>query len=156
MQVFPRETLDYIASKYRSYANKDKICMTVREARTVIDYASGPVPAPTDLGAVDTTRPNITGGGRTRPSKQSVDEIFAGLEERADAADEWAKLFDELAIRCQAEPDAEMMIKAIKQYTPEDVVCEEMHISSATYFRYREAVLSRAAVLAVQNGLMIY
>ena len=48
MQVFPRETTDYIAAQLEDYfrRKREKTKMSYRDAATLVDYVSGPASAP--------------------------------------------------------------------------------------------------------------
>ncbi|SHI24550.1 hypothetical protein SAMN02745823_03843 [Sporobacter termitidis DSM 10068] len=131
--------------------------MTAKQAATLIDYASGPVPSPTSSGAIDTSRPHVTGGGRVRPSRESVEAIYSDLEEQQEADERWAQVFDELIERCETDPDAKNVIEyGFRLNLSEEDVCKAMDLGKTTYYNYRAIVLAQAAVLAVRDGLMYY
>ena len=155
MQAFSRETTDYIADRYFEYFRnkKSRKKLTVHEARKLIDYVSGPVPSSGGLDAIDYTRVRTSGGGRRRPTKTEVDQIFAGMEEQTL----WDAVFDELWRRCSGDPDTEnTIVYTFRDCLSEDEICDRMNICRATYFRRRVTVLSRAGILAVQEGILDY
>lgn len=157
MQIFSKETLDYVAHRFKIYFHGHDRRMSYRDAATLIDYVSGPAPACGGSDAIDLTRPHVSGGGGRRPSDSSVEGVVGRLEEMQDIDDEWAAVFDELRQRCERDPEAEQIIKyAFEKRQTEAETCEAMGISRSTYHRDKATVLSIAAVLAIQNRKIIY
>lgn len=157
MTIFPKETLDYIDTRLQAYFSPHRHAMTYKDARTLIDYAGSPAPEPHSIGAMDYSTPRVAGGGRTRPTSVEVDMLLDRLEADRGDSDAWGDVCAELMRRCEAEPDAERIIRlAYGERRYEDDICQEMDISQATYYNYRAVILGRAAVLAVQDGLLKY
>ena len=130
--------------------------MTYKDARTLIDYAGSPAPQPHDIGAMEYDKPRVAGGGRTRPTSVEVDMLLKTLDDEAEDIREWSVLFEELIRRCEAEPEAEQVIKlAYEERRYEEDICKEMGIGKTTYYEYRSTILKRAAVLAVRDGLIV-
>lgn len=152
MQVFPRETTDYISEQFLLYFRRKK--MSIREAKAIIDYVQGsPTPLPSESGAVDYSRTRVQGGHDKRPSAEYIGRIVEKLEHRA----RWDEVFEELLIRCEQEPEAERIIDLFfNKRLKENEICNELHIDRATYYDYKNVLLCRAAVLAIVEGLIEY
>ena len=167
MQAFPQKTTDYIAEQFKAYfIRKEHSGYTLREARTLIDYASGPVPSPQGSTAIDLTKPIITGGGKVRPSKMDVDRI---VDRHAIDIDDalWNAVFDELiqslkdgmleGFKDKENAKALRLIKlAFKYCKKREEICDLMHMKSTkTYNNYRLAILATAGIFAIKKGLDI-
>lgn len=155
MQLFSREIMDYIDRRFQAHYCKRTSQMSIAEANMLIDYVSGPVPIPHGLRASDYTKPRVSGGGKTRPTRAQVDLLFNKVEKQYDLDSAWDGVFENLITRCENEPDA----KKIIEYTYEERlydsdICEKMNISRTTYYEYRSTILSRAGLLAVQAGIL--
>lgn len=150
MRVFPRKTTDYIAEQFCNYfQRKLDHRMTIREAKTLIDFVSGPSPAPQEVGATDYSSPRVSGGGTVRPTESQVEEIFQKYEDTAP----WDAVFDDLLRQCKEEPTAvEIIHMAFRDGKRESEICEKLNISPKTYYNYRITILVRAAVLATVAG----
>jgi hypothetical protein len=152
------ELLDREFRTYFERINRPK--MTYKDAQTLIDYVSGPVPEPhEEAGAMDMSKVRVSGGGRIRPSKEKVDSLIERLEDNAETEleTEWDRVFLELIERCKCEPRAPEVIEyAYRLQLPEDDILKMMNISRATYFNYKSTILSQAGILAVKYEIISY
>lgn len=155
MQVFTRETTDYIADQFicfysRKYAPK----MTFREAATLIDFVAGPVPAGGGTGATDYARPRTSGGGRMRPTKEMYDAIIAKCTPDEET-EEWNDVFNQIIERnAQNKSIIAFMEMLFKDAVSCEKICETMHIEERTFYRYRLAILEQAGVVAYSKNLI--
>jgi hypothetical protein len=161
MQALPQKTTDYIAEQFRAYyERKAHRGMDLREARDIIDYlsVSGPAPAPIGSGAIDPSKPHVTGGGgRPRPSPERIEGILNKYAvDEIDAL--WNDAFDELIRQYKTDKNnkALRIIKlAFQKQLKRETLCEIMHISEKTFNNYRLAILTAAAICAIQKGVTL-
>lgn len=153
MSAFPQETTARIAREFYGYfRRKSQQRLTYREARTLIDNVSGPVPPPSVVSAIDYSRPRVSGGGRPRPTDNEVESIFRRHEEDPS---EWDNVFDELLRRHDTDQEIKRLVfMNFRDGCGDGAICDELHISRPTYYRKRRSVLERAGVIAVEFGLL--
>jgi len=153
MQVFSRQTTDYIAEQFYLYFNRIKNksqCMTIRDARDIVDYVS-PSLRPTGSSSMDYSSPRVDGGGPKRPSEDHICRIVERLEDIPP----WDDTFKTLLQKCEWEPDAEKIIYlTFRDCMGEVDICEALSISRATYFNYRSTILQRGAVIAYSKKII--
>lgn len=153
MQVFERKTTDYIAQQLGAYfmRKKDRPKMSLRDARALIDFVSGPAPIPNDSVTTDLAKPRVSGGGAVRPTEQRIERLL----QKYATDEKWDGVFDELIRKCRREPDAVKIIHyAFRDRRKESDICEKMSISRQTFYNYRGAILNRAAVIATAAGML--
>ena len=135
MQVFNRETTDYIAEQFYLYFQRKQgkgQSMAAEEAKDLIDYVQ-------------------LGSSGKIPPESRVKMII----EKVEDIPVWNEVFDELIRRCEQEPDAEKIILlAFRDRQKEEHICDNMIICPKTYYNYRVVILCRAAVLAVTKGVI--
>jgi hypothetical protein len=161
MQALPQKTTDYIAEQFRAYFDrKANRGMNHREARDIIDYlsVSGPAPAPSGSGAIDPTKPHVTGGGgRPRPSQERIEGILNKYAVEEDVA-LWNTVFDEL-IEVYKRSHNRKALRVIRMsfelQLKREAVCDKMRITERTFNNYRIAILTAAAICAIRKGCNI-
>jgi hypothetical protein len=154
MQVFDRETTDYIAREFNCYFYRLwRKRLSIKEARTIIDFVSeGSAPG---FGSItfDYSVPRVKGGGNKKPEEGEVRKIM----ENAPTPNEWDQVFAELIDRCSEDDILKGIIYLyFKDCNSVDKVCDKLHISKHLFFKNRRIILSRAGVLAVKQGLISY
>lgn len=153
MQVFERKTTDYIAQQLGAYfmRKKDRPKMSLRDAKALIDYVSGPAPGmPTDKMS-NQIKTRVSGGGAIRPTEQRIERIL----QKYATDEKWDVVFDDLLKKCRKEPDAVKIIHyAFRDQKKESEICEKLFISPRTYYSYKKIILTRAAVMATAAGLL--
>ncbi len=158
MQPFLQETTDYIAEQFRAFFDrKEKRPLSLKDARTMVDFVSGPAPASLGGSAIDPSKPYVTGGGRPRPSAEQVTRILEKYENTDEDADLWDEVFTELirSLKEENHKKALRLIKlAFKKQIKTERICEIMDIKSTrTYNNYRLVILTKAGILAIKKGI---
>lgn len=155
IQAFPQETRDDIAGKFYDYfRRKRKSRLSYREAATLINYVSGPVPAMGESDAQDYTKPKVSGGGVIRPSDADVERIMR-KHEMANEPHEWDAVFDELLYRISGNRIVEnLTLMTFRDGLHDYSICPELSIGRTTYFEKRRGVLDQAGVIAVKLGVL--
>lgn len=152
MQVFARETTDYIADRFCEYYDKMRPKpISIIQAEKLIDYVSGPCPKPSGNTTVNLSSPHVTGGGKRRPSKNEIDAIVNA----DDGPTVWDELFDALIAR-SGESLRQLMQYAFDEQMPADEIAQRLGIVDREYYRRRLVILSQAAVMAAVAGLIEY
>ena len=148
-EAFSKETTEDIALQFYLYFERKRVQqqLSLRDAETLIDFVSGPVPHPRKVGAVDLTQPQVSGGGKVRPTDTDVDRILG--------VNPWDAVFEEV-IQRQEDPSLklDLIYLAFREQKKEPDICEELHIDRSTYYRHRKTVLLLAGMLAVKNGIL--
>ena len=157
IETFPRETINWIADRFRDYFDR-KRCdnLSLREARMMIDYVAGPAPPPSTSAAMDYSRVKVTGGGTyPRPSKQDIEEIYNKRFPEDEPLNEWDEVFDELIESNKKHSGTVKIINmAFRDRQSHHIICDELHIGRTTYFRHRRTILEKAGLIAVKKGLL--
>lgn len=157
MRAIPQETTDYIADQFRAYfGRKEKRGMNIREAQTLIDFVSGPVPYGGGSSAIDPGKQHVSGGGRMRPSAKTIEGIL-NKHVISDEEAIWDEVFGEL-IKRYREKDNKRALRFIKLcfklQKKQEEICEIMGFkSSRTYNDYRLAILTLSCMMAIKKGL---
>ena len=129
--------------------------MSVRDARMLVDFVAGSAPSPAMTGAYDYARPRVQGGGPRRPTSGAVRIMLGKYMEENERAASWDEVFEELIKKHAEDPEVTRFIKLVfRDGLGEIGTCDEMHISRATYYKNRLAILSQAGLLAVQKELL--
>ena len=86
-----------------------------------------------------------------RPTEKRVEAIVRKYEDTSV----WDKVFDDLIWQCKDESDAVKIIHMVfRDGKHECEICKELSISRPTFYSYRMAILSRAAVLAISAEII--
>lgn len=155
MPVFTRETTDYIADQFtRFYSRKYGPKMTVRDARILIDFVAGPVPAGTGTGATDYSRPRISGGGSMRPTQEMYDAIITRYTPDEET-EGWNNVFNQMIEKYAQDKAVTCFMEMIfKDGASCEDICETFHIEAATFYRKRLTLLEQAGVIAYSKKLI--
>lgn len=161
LKVFPQETMDKIAEEFCNYfKRKNGARLTYEDAKKLVDFVSGPVPAQTATGGVDYSRTVVTGGGETRPTEEEIGTMLSKYEPR-EVTDEWDGVFDELLELYEEHPWARKLIYMTFRdnenlfdiyQTMTDITGEDF--GKDKYYRERKTILTQVGILAYHVGLI--
>ena len=154
IEVFPKETLDTVSKELKDYFRR-KRCgkMSPRDAEKLIDYVSGPTPRGGAYSATDYTKPRVSGGGTRRPSDGDIEAIMNKYSE--EKPNEWDEVFARLMKEVEDDPQAKGIVQmAFRDGLSGFVIAEEGYIGRTTYFRKRRTILEKAALIAVEMGVL--
>lgn len=130
LRVFPRETMDKVAEEFCNYfKRKNGARLSYEDAKKLIDYVSGPAPKPADASGIDYSRPVVSGGGSTRPTKSEIDSMLRKYE--PDMQDEeWDKVFDEVLDKYKDDKLAINLIYMLFRdgYSPSEILDKQTEI----------------------------
>lgn len=160
MQIFERETTDDIAIRFRAYfvrleeAKTKRVKYSRKEAQSMIDFAAGPAPSPTDSKAFDPSKVRVHGGGRIRPSTADFEAIIEKHEPPL-VDRKWDGVFSTYMKLMAPDSETTAFIHLVfRDELSAGSVCEELCISEATFYDRRIKILTKIAVLAVAKSIL--
>lgn len=155
MQVFPRDTTDFVADQFvRYYKRKKPVKLSPRDAAAMIDNIVGPAPRPAPAGSIDYARPKVSGGGKVRPTDSMIESIMRKyIDDPESNTGIWDAVFDEILQKYKSDRLIMRFINlAFRDCVSEPCICAELNISTASYYLYRNVILTRAAIYAAFKG----
>jgi len=154
-RLFPKHVLHGIACEFIEYfKRKEHRKLTLKDAATMIDYVAGPAPRSMGMKSTSIALTQGKGGGRPRPTAMQIEEIFNRHYHDLDIHD-WDSVFDELIeVHKKQRETMSLIYLTFRDKHSWYVICDELNVSMASYYRQRHRILEFAGYIATKKALL--
>lgn len=94
------------------------------------------------------------GGGQSYRSDPTASKAMRLCKDEITGYERWLKVVEQVLKRYDGDPRGGLIQKKYFDELGEVQTCQELHIDRSTYYRWREDVVTYAAMLAIQEGLV--